>query len=171
MKQAKDDRMINEAKWFYYESNFYLGEVTPYWRPKNVDISMDTLSNICFINNNLTLKVDTVIHFGDTTEINLAIWDVKRNVEFYPCCNFNGIPFLNIFGFYPNVDTISYWSNNGLNIRKRSVNREQFSDTLEKFGIYKRKKLRKIFKDFIVENKERLNPWLKSEAKKRGYIK
>ncbi|MBI5538888.1 MAG: hypothetical protein HY951_02445 [Bacteroidia bacterium] len=147
------ERRLNEAKWLYYELNF---------KDKHVTCDQKTLydSSICFIDG---LLIDTQ-SIGDTFEI--SIFTTLSGKE--KCMTYNGI-FFNIFGFYPETDTVVYTGSPFITrCREPELN---FSDTSwESLGVYSRIKQKELFKEFVVKNENKLNKWLKEEVKKRGYI-
>ncbi|MCX6232922.1 MAG: hypothetical protein NTZ33_15440 [Bacteroidetes bacterium] len=149
------DRRLNAAKWLYYESNFKSNKIGCVDN-KVVDI------NICFIEG---LIIDTS-YIGDTLEIKIFSSFIK-NIKCFP---YGNPSFINLFGFYPNVDTVVYRAIMNCNLIRTPENDDSISTNWEWMGLYSRPKQKKMFKDFIIKNQDKINSYLKKEAKKRNYI-
>lgn len=148
-------KRLIEAKWLYYESNYTMNKVRC-----DEKISLDT--NICFIEN---LLIDTT-QIGDTLEIYVTSY----LPNYFYCIPCNGQE-RNIFGFYPNIDTVVYRRATGFNNTRKLEIEDSICTGMEMFGVYTRSKQKKMFKEFIIKNQNKINSFLKEQAKKRGYIK
>ncbi len=150
---VKENR-FDSAKWLYYESNFMkkgfvCNEVN------------DSTNNICF-NENLDIKEEPI---SDTLE--LTIYSLSPDGK-YKCRTAQGL-FIDVFGFYPGSDTVTYRTSNSL----ARVRKPEVDSVLKKFefmGIYTRSEQKKMFKDFILTNKSKLNSFIIREAQKKGYF-
>lgn len=147
----------NNAIWCYYESNFNKNSVVTIEKGA---LQVDT--NICFINDGL--MIDTT-YIADILEFTINAIYLPRKTT---CLPFRGIA-MNVFGFYPDADTVCYrynWDMAGID-RKLGFDHELIIPWLNNKPMSEQKAL---FKEFIVENKEKINNWLRKEAQKRGYI-
>ena len=117
---------------------------------------------MCFIDN-LNIKTK---YIGDTVEI--TVRTIFKNDSL--CSPYGSGGALTIFGFFPNIDTVAYRSDEIYNIRKRVVEKYKYENKWEWAGFHPRAKQKKEFKEFIIKNKSKLNKWLKQEAIRRGYI-
>ena len=156
---SNDDRLyikrLNEAKWLYYESNFTITKIGCL-NDKVVD------SNICFVEG---LSIDT-LHIGDTLEIKIYS-TLFNNIKCFPYGGSN----INLFGFYPGVDTVVYRADIDTKFKRLPEIDDSVSTKWEWAGVFARPKQKKMFKEFIIKNQNKINSFLKEEAKKRGYIK
>jgi len=158
--KSNDERYqkrLIEAKWLYYESNYTIKRVSC---DDAKPIILDT--NICFIEE---LTVDTT-NIGDTLEIKLY-----TSLPNHPRCDPGGGMPVNYFGFYPTSDTVVYRANSYSEYKRRPEITGADSTKWEWAGFYSRQKQKKMFKEFIIKNQNKINSFLKEQAKKRGYIK
>lgn len=148
-------KRLNAAKWLYYESNF---------KSKKVGCFDDKIidSNICFIEG---LLIDT-LYIGDTLEfIFYSTLDYKTK-----CIPYNDGSFINLFGFYPDVDTVVYRANSDTRLDRKPEIEDSLSNNWEWAGIYSRSKQKIMFKEFIIFNQNKINSFLRKEAIKKGYF-
>ena len=147
-------KRLNEAKWLYYESNFTKNKI-------GCDEVKVIDTNICFIEG---LIIDTT-QIGDTLEIK-----IHACLPHYLRCNPNEGFLSNIFGFYPDIDTVVYRTSGNFEGKRIPEITDSISHKWEWAGLYTRPKQKKMFKEFIIKNQNKINSFLKKEAKKRGYI-
>jgi len=153
------EAQLENAIWCYYESNFMKDKIAFMKERKNGIID----TNVCFIDG---LMIDTT-YYGDTLEFLFVPY--IGNMEL---CNVVGGFSFGIFGFYPNSDTVSYRRN----ISYSKIRKPKIDSVLAAEGLYKERKVlpmneqRVQFKQFIIENQDKLNAWLKKQAYKRGHI-
>ncbi|PKP22877.1 MAG: hypothetical protein CVU05_01960 [Bacteroidetes bacterium HGW-Bacteroidetes-21] len=148
------EKRLIEAKWRYYEYNFNSKGISC-----NQTCFYDT--SICFVDG---MRVDTM-SIGDTFEIELYTSIKDSDI----CVTYGNNIFYNIFGYYPNSDTITYiWSDSW--VPNRKVQNALSTNTNEQYGVYPWYVREKMFKEFIIKNEPKLNKFIKEEAKKRGYI-
>ena len=154
IKSSQEIRLI-DAKWKYFESNFECKYGI--WKLKFP--TKDSLVNICYLNN---FKIDSV-WFHDTLELNFNIVD-PEGVHWAPK---NCGVYLEVFGFYPNIDTVVYRTSSTYQTRRTPDGNEEDSISFRK----PLSKLHKQFGNFLNIHKDSINPWLYLEAKRRGIIK
>ena len=155
-KEPIEKRRVTEAKWMFYESNFQ-DEKTICSR-KGLEV-LDI--NICFIDSiSYTEK-----YIGDTLEI-----VVHPFMNDYKRCFPEGDGCLNLFGFFPNIDTVSYRANEDATITKRIIENDSITASFSWMGVNTRAIQKPLFREFIIKNKDKIYSWLKKEATKRGYI-
>jgi hypothetical protein len=151
--ESRYQKRLCEAKWIFYESNF---------TNNRVDCSSNEVlkNNVCFLNQ---LKIDS-FHIGDTLEIRIFLTKDGKDI----CIPAPGIAIVR-FGFFPNSDTVTYRCFYMFTC-PRIPEIDTLSEKYESMGIYRRCKQKPLFREFILKNKDKINPWLKEEAKRRGYI-
>jgi hypothetical protein len=147
-------KQVRNAIWCYYESNFMKHGLS-YLNKSHEHLP----SNLCFTDG---FVLDTV-HIKDTLEF--YIYSTHKGKQ---CIPVHGLVF-DIFGFYKNSDTVCYRGSSDL-INSRKPYNDSITAQWEWMGIYPMKKQRVLFKQFIIENRDSLNDWLQSEAKRRKYI-
>jgi hypothetical protein len=76
-----------------------------------------------------------------------------------------------VFGFYPNVDTVCY-RYSGTTISNRKSEPYELIDHFAEwnFGFHSLKKQKDNFPQFLKKNELRLNSWLRNEARRRGFL-
>lgn len=151
------EKLKNESIWMCYESNYQNNGVICMGGYKNVD------SNICFTD----IRIKEVRCIGDTIEIRCEsnIDDTLR-----ACATMKGMMF-DVFGFYPNVDTVCY-RYSGTTISNRKSEPYDLIDHFAEwnFGFHSLKKQKENFPEFLKLNELRLNSWLRKEARRRGFL-
>jgi hypothetical protein len=156
-RETEESKRITEAKWMFYESNFH--------KPKTVCSKKGLKEfdiNVCFID-----SVSYVEQYvGDTMEI--IVYPFIG--EYKQCTAYDKGTCLNLFGFFPNVDTIAYRANEETKIDKRVLESDSMIISFAWMGINTRSAQKPLFREFIIKNRDKINPWLKNEAVKRGYI-
>jgi hypothetical protein len=120
-------------------------------------------SNICFTD----ISIKEIRNIGDTIEIRCEsnIDDTLR-----ACSTQKGMMF-DVFGFYPNVDTVCY-RYSGTTISNRKSEPYELIDHFAEwnFGFHSLKKQKDNFPQFLKKNELRLNSWLRNEARRRGFL-
>jgi hypothetical protein len=149
------DKQKDNAIWCYYESNFMKKQVV--FLKERTNRVIDT--NICLIDG---LVVDTTM-YGDTIEFTINAFMNDSDI----CLPYKGMA-LNIFGFYPDIDTVCYRGNWDTAGRNRKVNIDTLIESWMNIKAMAEQKV--LFKEFVITNESKLNDWIKTEAKKRGYI-
>ena len=143
------EKKINEAKWMYYVTNHLNGGVSC------SDGTLDTLNNITYYPEPTT----RVYFYGDTVEVNVSV--VKSPDSAFCRCAV-GIT-MDLFGFLPNTDTVSYRSSTSLS-NYRFAETDSTYRGFEWMGVHSRTYSDSSFAVFLNEHWDKLNPWLRKEA-------
>lgn len=156
-KTDRLEKLKNESIWMCYESNYLNNGVICMGGYKNVE------SNICFTG----ISVKEVQLFGDTIEIRC---ESNINDTLRACSTFKGMVF-DIFGFYPNIDTVCYRYSGSTISNRQPEPYDLVDDSAEwYFGFHSLKQQKENFPEFLKKNEVKLNSWLRQEAKQRGVL-
>ncbi len=154
-QENRINHIKNEAIWIYYLTNHIKSGVIC----SNGEVNKE--SNISFYPE----ATAELFYFGDTIE---AVVSVNSPNSQTSCRCINGVT-LDIFGFYPNSDTVSYRSSTSFKRQRRAESDSTFTG-FEWMGVLPIAKSDSLFRIFLKNNQTKLNLWLKKEARSRAII-
>ncbi|MBA3284639.1 MAG: hypothetical protein H0U27_06215, partial [Nitrosopumilus sp.] len=103
----------------------------------------------------LPAQIQMLKLIGDTLEFYIA---TTLEDTCYICIPITNEPIINILGFYPNSDTVTYFAMDGMKYNRKPQNIDHSANQ------------KKDFENHIKNNSKSLNYWMINEAKKRNIL-